>query len=287
MVENVGNTGDFFYDYFLYPISSHGGYNIVNTAVYAGIALIALYFIWDIFRKKKIIIDKQFIFAVLPFILLGSTISALKDAISSGENVILAITPIHKIILESHIYEYSYFTVTPGIYILTASILFLSIGILRLVKKEQYLFHVGMVLWLFHFLLILPFMKYAMHIIPIAILALIPTVIAHKKFKNIVYSLIIAGHALDGAATFYIIDIFGPAVGKSYFEQHVVGGFIGELFGTFFAFYLVKVLVAWLVARTLMKEKEDENFKYFIALAIIIMGFAPAIRNILRMCMGV
>ncbi len=261
--------------------------------------------IWNLVKKHKIhltkdqkklfcrkclsffIIDKKFIIAVLPFILLGSTISALKDAISSDEMVFQAITPIHKIILESHIYEYSYLTVTPGIYILTALILFASLGILRLLKKEQYLFHMGMLLWMPHFLLILPFMKYILQIIPIAILAIIPAIIAQKKFKNEIYSLIVAGHALDGAATFYIIDIFGPSIGKSYFEQHVVGGFIGEFFGTFFAFYILKVLVAWIVAQTLFKEKEDENFKYFIALAIMIMGFAPAIRNILRMCMGV
>lgn len=287
MAENVGSTGDFLYDYFLYPIASRGGYNLVNTLVYAVIALVALYAIWQLFRKNKLVIDKQFIYAVLPFVLLGSTISAIKDAISSNEMVFTPITPIHEFILTSHIYDYGYFTVTPGIYIVTVVILFISIGVLYALNKMKYLGHVGMALWIPHVLLIVPFMKYILDGLPIIILALIPGVIAFKYFKNEMYALIVSAHALDGAATFWVIDVFGPRIGKSYFEQHVVGGFIGELFGTFFAFYLLKVGIAFVVSSVLLKEKEDENFKYFIALAIMIMGFAPAIRNILRMAMGV
>lgn len=280
----VGDTGNFIEDYFVHPIVSETGYNPVNTAVYAIIAIIALYFIWNTFRRKKIVIDKNFIYAVLPFVLLGSTISSLKDAVHAGK--FLPITPIHKAILDSGIYNYSYFTVTPGIYLVTAAILFITMGVLHLIKKSQYLGHAGLVLWLFHFLLLIPFMQYIMDAIPILILTLIPTIIAWKYFKNDIYSLIVAGHALDGAATFYVIDVFGPKVEKLYFEQHVVGGFIGATFGTFFAFYLVKLAISFGVAHLLKKEKEDENFKNFIALAIMIMGFAPGIRDVLRMVLG-
>ncbi|MBS3067735.1 DUF63 family protein [Candidatus Micrarchaeota archaeon] len=284
MTGPVGNTGNFIEDYFIHPLVSQTGYNPVNTAVYAIIAIIALYFIWDIFKRKKIVIDKKFVYAVLPFILLGSTMRVVTDSIDN--NKFKAITPIHEAIINSHIYDYGYLTVTPGVYLVTAAILFISMGVLHLIKKSQYLGHVGLILWLFHFLLLVPFMQYIMDAIPILILALIPTIIAWKYLKNEIYALIVAGHALDGAATFYVIDVFGPKIGKLYFEQHVVGGFIGAVFGTFFAFYLVKLAISFGVAHLLKKEKEDENFKNFIALAIMIMGFAPGIRDVLRMVVG-
>ena len=284
MTGAVGNTSNFLYDYFIHPIVSETGYNQINTATYAIIAIVALYTIWNFFKQKNIKIDKKFIYAVLPFVLLGSTISSIKDAIHSDK--FLSITPIHKAILDSRIYDYSYITVTPGIYIVTAAILFLTMSVLHLIKKSQYLGHVGLALWLMHFILLIPFMQNIMHAIPILVLALIPTIIAWKYFKNEIYTLIVAGHALDGAATFYVIDIFGPATGKPYFEQHVIGAFIGQTFGTFFAFYLVKLAISFGVAYLLKKEKEEENFKNFIALAIMIMGFAPGIRDIIRMILG-
>lgn len=276
--------GNFLNDYFVEPILAKTGYNPINTATYAIIAIIALYFIWGILKRKKIGIDRQFVYAVLPFVLLGSTVRVITDAIDNGE--FTAVTPVHEAILNSHIYDYSYLTVSPGIYLVTAAILFLTMGILHIVKKPQHLGTAGLVLWLPHFILLLPFMKYILHAIPILALTAIPAIIAWKYLKNDIYTLIIAGHALDGAATFYVIDIFGPAIGKLYFEQHVVGGFIGKVFGTFFAFYLIKLIISGAVAHLLKKEEEDENFKNFIALAIMIMGFAPGIRDVLRMVVG-
>src|SRR3989338_998799 len=100
----VGNSGDFIQDYFVHPLISQTGYNAVNTAVYATIAIIALYIIWAVFKRKNIIIDKKFIYAVLPFVLLGSTMRVVTDSIDNGK--FTAITPIHKAILDSHIYDY-------------------------------------------------------------------------------------------------------------------------------------------------------------------------------------
>lgn len=276
--------GNFINDYFVIPIFAKTGYNPVNTAAYAVIAIIALYLIWYVFKKKNIVVDRKFVYAVLPFVLLGSTVRVITDAIDNGE--FTAVTPLHEAILNSHIYDYGYLTVSPGIYLVTAAVLFMAMGVLHIIRKPQHLGTVGMLLWFPHLILLLPFMRYLLHAIPIIALAVIPVAIAWKYLKNDIYALIVAGHALDGAATFYVIDVFGPAVGKPYFEQHVVGGFIGSVFGTFFAFYLVKLAIAGAVAHLLQKEKDDDNFKNFIALAIMIMGFAPGIRDVLRMVVG-
>ena len=97
---------------------------------------------------------------------------------------------------------------------------------------------------------------------------------------------IVAGQALDGAATFFIIDYFSSVSGIDYFEQHVFSAAIGQLGGGFFLFYLLKVAIAFGAAYVLRSEKMDEDDKRFVALILMIMGFAPGIRDILRMVAG-
>ncbi len=276
---------NYIYTYFLQPIWDKTGYNAINTSVYAIIAIVALYAIWKLLEKSKFTIDSTFVYGTLAFVLFGSTLRVVTDAVDGG--VLKPVTPFHQLALDSHIYDYGLFTVTPGIYIVVAAIFLFTLAILTLLKKQEYLMYVGLALWLPHILLLLPFMSFAQHALPIIALALIPAFIIHKLLKNNSSTLMVLGHALDGAATFYVIDIFGPMVGKNYFEQHVIGGFIGTYFHTFFAFYLFKVLLVAGIAKVITEDKDDsENFRNFVALAIMIMGFAPGIRDVLRMVVG-
>ncbi|MBN2478466.1 DUF63 family protein, partial [Candidatus Micrarchaeota archaeon] len=87
---------------------NYEGYNLVNTLVYAGIALAVLYILYTAFKKYRIKINEQFAYGVLSFILLGSTVRVITDSIDSG--VFTAATPIHKMILESGIYDYGFLT---------------------------------------------------------------------------------------------------------------------------------------------------------------------------------
>ncbi len=276
---------DMLYKYFIEPIWARTGYNLVNTITYAIIALVLLYAIWLIFKKYNIKIDKKFIYNIMPFVLLGSTVRVVTDAIDNG--VFAGITPIHQMILTSHIYDYGYLTVSPGIYIVVTLLLFATMVILWKIKKPELLGTIGIVLWLPHFILLLPFMQFAVYVIPIILLAAVPTYLALKYFKSDIYALIVGGHALDGAATFFAIDIFSKISGISYGEQHVVSNAIGELFSTYFAFYLIKIMLAFGVAYLISKEKEiKEEERNYLALIVMIMGFAPGIRGILRMAVG-
>lgn len=276
---------DMLYKYFIEPIWAETGYNTVNTVTYAVVALLSLYAIWFMFKKYKISINRQFIFNVLAFVLFGSTLRVVTDAVKN--DVFKPVTPFHAAVLSSHIYDYGYLTVSPGIYLVVAAMLFLSMAMLWLIKKPHLLGWVGIALWLPHFLLLIPFMGFAIYAIPILLLAAIPAYIAYRYFKSDILALMVAGHALDGAATFFVIDIFSKMTGRVYFEQHVLGGAIGATFGTFFVFYAVKVLLSFGIAYVLSKEKDiSESEMNFIALAIMIMGFAPGIRDVLRMVVG-
>jgi uncharacterized membrane protein len=281
-----GDTmGNFIYDYFIQPLVDRTGYNMVNTVVYAIIALIALYIIFQIFKRCKITINQKFIFSLIPFILLGSTVRVITDSIDGGN--FLPITPVHSFILSSHIFDYGFLTASPGIYLVIASILFLTMSLLYVFRRMDLLATVGYVLWLPCFLVLLPLFKFWWFAVPAVILAVIPALLTWKFTKNLIYALMVGSQALDGAATFTILDFSNRFLGTNYFEQHVISNGICGLFSTCFTFYLVKVAISMAAAYLLMKEKDaSDNEKYFIALVILIMGLAPGVRDLLRVMAG-
>ncbi len=271
--------------YYIQPIIRHEGYNIVNTLTYAVIAILAVYFAYSIFKRSKITVNRRFVINTIPFVLFGSTVRVITDSIDSG--VMKPITPLHSLILDSHIYDYGFFTSSPGIYIVTAFLFFISLFAVHKLKKPEALGYLGTALWVPHFLVLLFMLKYTEYAIPVLILAAIPFYLALRHFKNDILAGIVGAHALDGAATFFIIDFFGMLTGKSYFEQHVIPSFIGEAFGTFFPFYLLKIGIAFGAAHFIANEKDaNEGEKHFIALLLIIIGLAPGLRGLLRMVVG-
>jgi uncharacterized membrane protein len=274
---------NFIYDYFVDPIWSKTGYNVVNTIIYAIIAIISVYILHRIL-KNKIIFDEVFVRNVLAFVLLGSTLRVVTDSVSSG--VFQPITPFHEAVINSGIYDYGYLTVSPGIYIVVAAILLATMAVLYRIKRMELLGYVGLVLWLPHFLLLLPFAQYFLWAIPVLVLAAIPTYLAFKYCKDKIYTAIVAGQSLDGAATFITIDFFSEVSGIQYFEQHVFSAGLGNIGGTFFTFYLIKTIIAIAAIYVLREEKMEQPDKYYIALVLMIMGFAPGIRDVLRMMLG-
>ena len=279
----MASLESFINEHYILPIWQGTGYNLVNTLTYAAIAILAVYLIYRVL-KGRVAIDRRFVSSALCFVLLGSTIRVVTDSIQNG--VFTPITPIHALVLDSHIYDYGYLTVTPGIYVVTAAILLFSMAILHILRRMEWLWAVGFIMWLPHFLLLIPFMKYAIYAIPILLMAAIPAYIAYRYFKDRILCGIVAGHALDGAATFFVIDIFSKISGIGYGEQHVFSSAIGEIAGTYFIFYLVKVIIAFVAAYLITKEKMPDEEKRYIALVLMIMGFAPGIRDVLRMVVG-
>jgi uncharacterized membrane protein len=273
----------FINDYFVNPLWSHEGYNVVNTVTYALIAIAAVYLLYR-YLKTKIKFDSSFVCGVLSFVLLGSTVRVVTDSIDSG--VFRAVTALHALVLDSHVYDYGVLTASPGIYMVTAALLFLAMAVLYRIKKMEWLMFAGLALWLPHFLLLVPFMRYAAYAVPVILLAAAPAAIAYAYFRDSVPAGIVAGHALDGAATFFVIDVFSGISGIQYGEQHVLASGIGALGGTYFTFYLVKIAVSFAAAYFVMKEDMEAGDRRYIALVLMIMGFAPGIRDVLRMMVG-
>ncbi|MCP4647544.1 MAG: DUF63 family protein [bacterium] len=80
--------------------------------------------------------------------------------------------------------------------------------------------------------------------------------------------------------------MFSSAIGKNYFEQHVLSRAVGELLNTYFLFYLVKVAIASAAVYLVEKEKMKSDERIYFYLVVAIIGLAPGIRSILRMVCG-
>lgn len=295
---------DFIQQYFTNPIWDRTGYNEVNTVVYAAIALAAAYGMYRILKKEKIRIDKTFIISVIPFILLGSTIRSIVDAVDRGAMAANgdALFGLLGAVQGSHVYDYGYLTVTPGIYVVIGLLTFLSILLANRLKKPMLAPVFGAVLWLFHFLILLPMFKYWTYGALVLVLAGIGGAGGYFYFKRLgirtFSSLAVFSHALDGAATYVTIDVWNrlePAcskLGQCYGEQHVVSRGIGEFgnalfapIGGFFLFYLIKVVFSIVATQVVENDAKGEE-RDFILLLLIIFGLAPGIRDLLTLLMG-
>ena len=275
---------DFFYEYFVSPILEKSGYNIVNTFAYALIALVLLYAIWVAFRRMKLKIGSEFFLGVFTFVLFGSTMRVVTDAVDSG--VFQPVSPLHSLVLDSGLYGYGFLTVSPGTYVVVAVAFLVSLLVLHSMKRMELLKYVGLAFFLFHFMLLLPFIQHAALAVPVLVLAAIPFLAALWYFRAFEYAAVVGGHALDGAATFFIIDIYPAVTGIHYFEQHVMPRAIAEFFGTYFAFYLVKIAIAALAAYVVSKEKMDKGLATYVLAVFMVAGLAPGVRDVLRMVVG-
>jgi len=288
---------DFINDYFLAPIVEKSGYNIFNTLVYAVIALVAAFVLYKTLKSR---FNKTFILYLIPFILLGSTMRVVTDSIDTGvaQSHKAALFGFVRLMIDSHIYDYGFLTVTPGIYIITAAITLLALFISDRLKKPKLFPAIGVALWIPHILFLLPLAKYIEYfalIVGLVFLATFLAVFALKRMKidSLQSQAAVFAHALDGSASFVAIEIFNRFAtectlnGRCYAGQHVVERFFGELFAYGTAFYLlVKILFVIFASKIVEKESENEYEMNFIYALLIIFGLAPGIRNLLRILTG-
>ncbi len=255
--------------FFISPMANKTGYNLVNTLAYALIAIAAVYAIYLIFRRLKIRADDYFMKVVFFLVIFGSAKRVVTDAVDSG---VLQVPVIKEI------YAYNFFNISPGIYIFTG-LLAVFLFLTEHFTKKRIALPVAFSLAVFHLALILPLLSNFFALFFILTLAVIPFYISQRILKDTLLSSIVFSHALDGAATFYAIDI-----SRSYFEQHVFANIIGDAHG-YIAFYIIKVIISFLAAYLIRMEEENE--KNFIAMILITIGLAPGLRDVLRVAAGV
>jgi len=85
---------------------------------------------------------------------------------------------------------------------------------------------------------------------------------------------IITSHLFDASSAFVAITFFG------FYEQHVLPGFLMNIFGPWVMFPL-KIIVVWPVLVIIDRSKENKFFKRFLKIIILILGLALGLRDFL------
>ncbi len=256
-------------------------YTWFNTIMFGIVLIIALFLVIKLMKKWNIEIDKNFVFALLPFILFGSTMRALADA---------EIYPNRPDAL-------AFFFIAPGIYftIFLITIASLLIG-LYIFKKKYYKFMLVAGCLLFGLNLVLIAMYLYSHsatanfggFVVFLIFAMCVIVIYALmklnffKFSNFLrYEknyIIVLAHLFDASTTYIGIVFFG------YFEKHVLPSAAIEIFSPAIMFVLKLIVIP---ALYFIDQIDDKTTRRMIKIVIFILGISPAIRNFTRILLGV
>ncbi|MFZ0012321.1 MAG: DUF63 family protein [Halobacteriota archaeon] len=276
----INQLGNFVNQYYIHPIIYDTGYNPVNTITWAIILGLSLFGVVKLLNKLDITVDEVFIFAVSPYIFVGGSLRVVEDA---G----LVAAPLKYLLITPLIYFFIFFV--------CVAILILSVGLERVSRINYYWpFALGGVVWsiLNVWLLYTTAKSFNGTIVAIILsvgvaLSLLVFVIGRlfniALLKDRVNAYVLDGQLLDATAT-----SFGLAL-LPYAEKHVLPNFLIEATGTAFVMYPLKLIVTIPVLFMIDEylKGESRNLTGLLKLAILTVGLAPAIRDTLRMTLGV
>ncbi|WP_457591116.1 DUF63 family protein [Geoglobus sp.] len=255
----------FIKEYFIDSIVYKEGYNPVNTATFAIILVVAIYFIYR-YLSTRVEFDLRFAIYTFPYILLGSSTRIIEDA---G-----FVKP-----------PLSYLLMTPFIYILTFAVTFTSLVISLRTDYRRYPYP-GAILSAVVLIFLFTHLKVEnWWIFPVALaIATAVTGLYHAASGRLVADsfskAVLFAQLIDGSTSFLGIQFLG------YWELHVVPRFFIGLLGPWVMIPL-KLAVIIPILYILDREEEDRNLAGFIKFVLFTLGFAPGIRNGLRMTFGV
>ena len=285
---------DFFYKYYIDPIKNGQAYNVVDTLTYAIILVIGVYLLYRWMSSSTYLAESgfkfnyQFILATVPYVILGGLVRVIEDT-----GMITS--------------DWKYLLITPLIYF---TLFFFVIGVMFL---SRYLTLKGITENFFQFYtlagdaamviasLVLLAWSTTHHGVDIFILAIIPlmgitaTAIVWAVMKYVlkwtyvsdpVYLTLLFGQLLDASATSYGID-FHPSV--QYVEQHVVGSALIGMTGTALVMFPLKLIVLFpaVYVMEMYRKEASPAFWHLVLLAMIVVGLAPGIRDMVRMALYV
>ncbi len=283
----IDTLWQYIYKYFISGIVNDTSYNPVDTLTYAMVLGVSLFGVARILKRYNVEIDSRFMIAVTPYILAGSSLRVLED---SG----LFLPPVQ------------YLFITPLIYFVvfavTISILSIALALERNGRIKDYhgFFCAAGIVWtLINISILLAtgeviHLDYAAAILTLGILSTGAVYLAARQFNFAVLTdrlniSILFAHLLDASSTFVGMDWLG------YYEKHVAPSFFIDFAANYtdhpaLVMYPLKLLVFIPVFGILGSQIKDENDKKFIMLmklVILVLGLSPAVRNTLRIMMGV
>ncbi len=251
--------------YFIDSIVYKQGYNIVNTLTFAIILVIAVYFIYR-YLSKKIAFDLSFAIDTFPYILFGSSLRIVEDAGFVKPPV-------------------SYMLMSPFIYIIVFLITFASL-LTALKTNYRYYRYIGILLavsMLSYLFLNLEIRNW--WVFPLALLISLSILIPYNIFSAYLRAdnfskAVLFAQLIDGSTSFIGMQFLG------YWELHVLPRFLISFTGPWIM-PLIKAGVTIFILYILDSSKEDIKLIRFIKFVLFTLGFAPGLRNGLRLTFGV
>ena len=281
-------------------IEAQEGYTIVSELTYGLLVIIALYLIYKILKKLEITVDWRFALALMPYILFGPVSRVLEDTGYFNPPLV-------------------YWFISPLIYlqITIYALFFLYLGH-YLEKKfnspkvtvNRILFTGGLIFLVPSSILILGWIfgyrwgdtsgiHLDVFLIVVGLVLLIVALVylfAHyvkkeelKVYKNPLNLTMLGGHLIDGITSY--ISIKDPfAMGLYYSEKHPASNLLLETWGPLFPIvkFLLIIIVIYMFDILYKDELKDHlTLINLLKIGILILGFSPGMRDIIRVLMGV
>lgn len=279
---------EFIYKYYIDPIIYGQPYNIVDTLTYALILIVAIYLLYRWLSVSKIVkVDQRFILATLPYVVLGGLLRVVEDTdmITSSWHVLL-VTPLIYFVL---------FFFTIAVLLVTAQLqkagilrdyarVYAGAGIAACIIVAGILLSFGFSRGIVDGGVFVVIMGLAI-VTSLAVYAAMRYLLGWTYASNPLFLALIFGQMLDASATSYGIDLHP----LDYMEVHVVGSNLIELTGTAFVMFPLKLAVVFPAIYLLQRYRDEAPpvLWYLILLAMITVGLAPGVRDMVRMILYV
>ncbi len=275
---------EFIYKYYIDPIESGGAYTLVDTLTYALILILAVFLIYRWMQRAGLAFDRQLLFATLPWVVFGGLARVVEDTgMLAAPWRYLLITPL--------IFFVIFFYAVIVLYLCHRLLGERGVRVYGMVGVVSAVVALALLLWhgatVSTIDLAVPAVIMGLAAVTtLALWALLRYGFRWEYASDRIYQVLIAGHMLDASATSYGIDLHP----LGYVEQHVVGGFLIEATGTGFAMFPLKLLVlipGIFVLELYRREESATSFWHLIVLAMIVVGLAPGVRDMMRMMLYV
>jgi uncharacterized membrane protein len=285
---------DFLYKYYIDPIKTGQAYNIVDTLTYAIILVIGVYLLYRWMSSSSYMadigfqFDQKFILATVPYVILGGLVRVIEDTgMITSDWRFLLITPLIYFVIFAFtlgmMFLSRYLTlkgITDNFITFYAFAGALAVIVTSLVLLAWSQTHNGVDLFI---LTIIPIMAVTATVI---VWAVMRYELSWTYVNDPLYLTLLFGQLLDASATSFGID-FHPAV--QYVEQHVVGAALIGMTGTALVMFPLKLLVLFpaIYVMQMYRKEATPAFWHLVLLAMIVVGFAPGVRDMVRMVLYV
>ena len=261
--------------YYIDPIIYDTSYNPADTITWAIILGLAILGLIKLLSRWGISMDERLLLSTLPYILAGSSLRVIEDA-----DLVAA--------------PWRYLLITPLIFFLVFLITAICLILTRKIWGDK--FHARYaafgLFWTVFNLAVLSTIGFKNSWVIAAVFimgsSLAGGILFCRRYLSVLKFLddrfnqmIIYAHMLDASSTYLGVDWF------FYYEKHVVPTFLINLTGSAAIMFPLKLAILLPVLYMIDKSLQEPSLRNLTKLTLITLGLAPAVRNTLRLALGI